>query len=252
MSVKQMAKVWEYELPHNHQSIMLAMADHANDEGGSIFPSLERVAWKTGYKRGSVKRIVRELKVIGLLVIVKRASRHRPTEYRINWKVATKKTPYVAGVKNNPLDIADEILEGTNNASGGTSETARGYAPAVKGVHSYDPLTIIKPSINKPSNKPLSSHGEMCAALSKATVLDLKLYGSRIGKIASELIKAGYFPDDINNYIGRHSWWYKNNWKGKRGEVPNLEDIKSTITKARKAKQPTRAFAGGSDADFFE
>ena len=95
MSVKQMALVWEHEFPPNEQLVMLAMADHANDEGGSIFPSLERIAWKTGYSRRSVQRIVSELRTKKILKVVKASKINRPNEYRIQWKYAEKKPPYV-------------------------------------------------------------------------------------------------------------------------------------------------------------
>ena len=61
MSVKVMAYVWDLELQPNKKFILLAYADHANDNGESIFPSNETVAKKTGTSVRTVQRLKKEL-----------------------------------------------------------------------------------------------------------------------------------------------------------------------------------------------
>lgn len=94
MSIFVMAKVWQYDLPHPEQAVLLSMADHANDDGERIFPSMERIAWKTGYSKRQVQRVVQSLKESGVLVVVAPARWNRPTEYRIDFDKATPKPPY--------------------------------------------------------------------------------------------------------------------------------------------------------------
>lgn len=89
-----MGQVWELDLPHNHQSVALAFADHGKDDGSSIFPSLAHVAWKCGYSSRQVQRVVRELEAGGLLVKVAEAVGHRAVEYRMDVSAVPAKPPW--------------------------------------------------------------------------------------------------------------------------------------------------------------
>lgn len=93
MSVKYMGAVWDLDLPHPKQSILLAMADHADHDGNNIFPSVGLVAWKTGYSVNQARRIIQQLVKDGLLVPVS----ERPGEvkrYRMDLSKAKRKEPY--------------------------------------------------------------------------------------------------------------------------------------------------------------
>ena len=94
MSVKQMALVWEHEFPYNQQLIMLALTDHANDRGEKIFPSIARIAWKTGYGSKQTRRIMKELVENEILVRIRKHTQHRPNEYKIDWSKAERKQPF--------------------------------------------------------------------------------------------------------------------------------------------------------------
>jgi len=92
MSVKQMSLVWEHQFEKDEQAIMLAMADHASHLGDSIFPSVALLQWKTGYSERHIRRVISRLRKRNLLVVVRKASQHRPNEYKIDWsKAETKK-----------------------------------------------------------------------------------------------------------------------------------------------------------------
>ena len=67
MSIRIMTQVWELDLPHNTQSILLALADHADDDG-FCYPSVGRLAWKTGYGVRQVQRTLKELRDQGLAI----------------------------------------------------------------------------------------------------------------------------------------------------------------------------------------
>jgi hypothetical protein len=97
MSVKQMALVWIHDFPHNKQAVMMSLADHADDQGENIYPSIAYTAWKTGYSPRNVQRIISDLVSDGVLVLVKKAGQHKPNDYRINWKKAKKKPKYFRG-----------------------------------------------------------------------------------------------------------------------------------------------------------
>jgi hypothetical protein len=67
MSVKVMAQVWELDLPHAEKFVLLAMADHADHDGGNVHPAVATVARKTGYSDRQVQRIIDALEAKGLL-----------------------------------------------------------------------------------------------------------------------------------------------------------------------------------------
>lgn len=103
MAIQQIINVWEHELPHNEQAVALAYADHANEDGTGMWPSTERIAWKTGYTRRTVQRIRAKMVERGLLVKVRDATNNRPNEYEFDWSAVPKKEPFdAAAPKGSP------------------------------------------------------------------------------------------------------------------------------------------------------
>jgi hypothetical protein len=98
-----MAQVWEIQLQHNEAFVLLALADHANDAGGQIFPSLRRIAWKTGYSKRAIQKIMEQLKARGILIQVRGPRRHHAPEYQIDFSVANWKAPF-RGEDSAPLE----------------------------------------------------------------------------------------------------------------------------------------------------
>lgn len=88
-----MARVWERCLSHAQQSILLALSDHAGDDGSHVYPSLAHIAWKTGYSARQVKRVIADLRRMGVLEVVAPARRGRPVEYRVHIEAVPEKSP---------------------------------------------------------------------------------------------------------------------------------------------------------------
>ena len=90
-----MAEVWKLDLPQNEKFVLLAFADHADDEG-ITFPSIGRIAWKTGYARRQVQVISASLRAGGLLEVMagNRGGRSRSTLYRIRPEKGVKNAPF--------------------------------------------------------------------------------------------------------------------------------------------------------------
>jgi hypothetical protein len=93
MSGKVIGQVYDLDLDHPEQSILLAYADHADHNGGSVRPSIGLIAWKTGYSTRQVQRITQSLIRAGLLVVVTRHD-DAPTEYRIDVSAGKPKLAY--------------------------------------------------------------------------------------------------------------------------------------------------------------
>ena len=94
MSIRQILQVWEHEFSHPHQAVLLALADHAHEDGTGIRASISRIAWKTGYSERSVQNIMSQLRELGILVIAVPATHNTPNEYYFDWSVATPKSSF--------------------------------------------------------------------------------------------------------------------------------------------------------------
>ena len=85
MSIKVMSAVFDAGgLRPAQKSVLLALADHANEDGNSIYPSVNRVVIKTGLSERAVRKALSELRNENLLIVVRESTQHFPTEYAIN------------------------------------------------------------------------------------------------------------------------------------------------------------------------
>ena len=83
MSVRLMGVVFELDVPGPEKLVLLAMADHARDDGTGCYPSIDTLARKTSQSRRGVQKIMRRLEQKGLIK-PSRISRGRvTTEYEI-------------------------------------------------------------------------------------------------------------------------------------------------------------------------
>lgn len=98
MSVEQMGEVWKLDLAPNKRLVLLAYADHADDDGDNVYPSLGRVAHKTGYSRDQVRRISKELAEDGLMEPVSQddPDNNKPRRWRLTLENGTKTPPFKA------------------------------------------------------------------------------------------------------------------------------------------------------------
>ena len=61
MSIRLMAAVFDQDLPSTEKLVLLAMADHADDNGRNCFPSIPRIARKASMTRRGVQKVLRRL-----------------------------------------------------------------------------------------------------------------------------------------------------------------------------------------------
>lgn len=114
MSIKQMAKVWEWSKAEGAALlVMLALADHADDDG-YCFPGVERVAKKCRISSRSVQRHVKDLGEIGELkvetgrgVTVQGGATNR---YKITLVHASPHMPLQSGDNLAPGDKTTEVV----------------------------------------------------------------------------------------------------------------------------------------------
>lgn len=143
MSVKLMGQVFELDLPRPEAWVLMSLVDHAEHDGSKIFPSVDLIAWKTGYKRRQVQNIVRSLISRGLLVLVEEARDHRPREYRAE----------LTGAPLKPERGADSAPRRTTRRAKGIA--SRGMQPCDTGVQ-RDGKRGAKAIAPEPSENPSS------------------------------------------------------------------------------------------------
>ena len=129
MSILQMVKVWEHEFPHPEQAVMLALADHAHDDGEGIRPALDRIAWKTGYARRNVQLILKRLKASGVVVETKPATHNEPAHLKFDWSQAQPKQSYEAYKAGKEQKLEQGCKDYTPNEDGGTNQGCKDYTP---------------------------------------------------------------------------------------------------------------------------
>jgi hypothetical protein len=108
MSVKIMGQVWDLDnelIKREEKYVLLAYTDHADHEGGNIYPSIELICEKTGYKERAVQLITRSLEEKGFLVADGKG-RNGTNKWRYG------RGANFAGVQNNDEGGAKRKVEG--------------------------------------------------------------------------------------------------------------------------------------------
>src|SRR6266446_7761289 len=78
-------KVWQSDLPRKLKPLTAALADIANDDGTSIYPSVAYVAWLLSSSRRFVQGGMAKLRALGVLEVVANpgGGRSLTVEYRM-------------------------------------------------------------------------------------------------------------------------------------------------------------------------
>ena len=111
MSIEVMTEVWKLDLEHPEQSVLLAMADHADDLGLNCYPSVGRLAWKTGYTERQVQRIMKDLRETGLIVPIGKGPDTDAMMYRIDLSRGIPKAPYVPSGRKLSQSMRRELVQ---------------------------------------------------------------------------------------------------------------------------------------------
>lgn len=242
MSVKIMSMVFEnQELSSTQKLVMLALADHANDEGKSIYPSQSTLSRKTGLARGTVNKHIKDLIENGYLY-----SRGYKSERSnvLELEIIVKKLADGIGVTENDTSdngrchgelqqvsrrVTTGVTQDDTNHHLTTNESSLKDSPPTGDPEYIQAGDEFKELPKKPTKK--EAHQAMVQALMDATELDMKikLNAGRIYKASKELRDAGYTPDDVREF--KRNW--KQDWRyHKDKKPPAITVIQAEITKA--------------------
>ena len=195
MSIRLMSLVWEIQFPTQSQLLAaLKLADFANDEGGSIYPSRNRLAFHCQCSETTVKVVLRAFRECGLLTVVKEGGNgpRDTTEYAFDMdllrSLADGRCTITGGGEE--LEIAwpeagDNSVDNPQNKGaekgadsaplepqGGGSDELRGRNAPAKGAASRPQPTILRNTNIDPSSRECASaRGSALASARPAIVI---------------------------------------------------------------------------------
>lgn len=129
MSGYLQGQVWFRDVRGSERDVLLALADHAHDDGTEIRPSMDYLAWKVGVSKRQAQRIVSAMRDRGALLVVRESTRYEPTHYRMELDAL----PLKAAFQRPETDVtsASSLKSGRGDGSGEsgvTDPTTRGDA----------------------------------------------------------------------------------------------------------------------------
>jgi DNA-binding Lrp family transcriptional regulator len=147
VSIKIISAVWAIELHGSDLLVLLALADHARDDGTSCYPSVNRIAWMTSLSVRTVQYALRRLQKSGLIEQVAKARRHRPTEYAIHLERGKRKMLLVKATRG--AEIAPLAGSGVQPKAARGADDRDRDATAIAHEPSIEP-TMIRPEPSSP------------------------------------------------------------------------------------------------------
>lgn len=77
-------------LSSTEKLVLLAYAEHANGDGENTRPGVQRIMLYTSLSERTVRKVIQKLRKKNLLIEIRKATQHYPTEYKINMKKLSK------------------------------------------------------------------------------------------------------------------------------------------------------------------
>ena len=243
MSIKLMSLVWDNG-PNDatQRFVLLALADRANDQGGSCYPSILELSKKCAMSQRTVIRAIDGLVDGGFLVRKRHKSRSnsytivvdqlRPIE-----SVSDKLSPIVSDnlshrqvtdchmVSDNlsPQHVTDchvtsdnlspdpSVIHQVIHQGGSTRGAGRSSPPPIvinqpidrtPGGNGYHPPE--EPPVEKrPPSPEVLAVGEMCNAITDVTGISARLNWDVVSGLAGELVDAGYSPEQLRRHYSK-------------------------------------------------
>jgi hypothetical protein len=206
VSVKLMGLAWETSLPQAEKFVLLALCDHAHDDGSHVYPSISYLAWKVGASVRTIQRTMRALEERGVILPVRhrQGGRGFATEYRIVIEAAPRSEPYQKGAKLPPIEGAGKDANVTPIPVKGANVDSKrvpnrrlkgdtAMAPQPSGTIIEEPSDIPASSADGPSHQVYFDALIEATGLTPGTVSERKMYGDWAKRYRAE----GKAPGDI-------------------------------------------------------
>lgn len=235
MSIRLMTLVWDnFPRGGSEKLIMLAMADWANDFGGSLYPSIATVAQKTNISDKQARRIIHTLIDDGYLTVVGNDNGGAPTQTR-QYQLIVSKLQAVSQSVTPPIDVTPPTHGSTPLPPVGVDHSHAGeYTPPTHGSQS-----IIYPLVIHQSNhQEKKSHSVLDDGFEEFW----NRYPKKVGKTLAHTAwkKAKVKVDDVLNTL---QWQVQSEqWQKQSGQfIPNPTTY---INQGRWHDEPTAELSG--------
>jgi Helix-turn-helix domain len=181
-----MAAVFELEITAMEKLVLLAMADHARDDGTGCYPSVSTLARKTSLTRRGVQKLIRGLeKQLLLSASVRRKGRlNLTTEYQLTldntaqsslWQEGRKPRGPKSGEHNSPGNTVSKPANGSTQSDEPYSPKPNTEPSGTKNKDFSPPgvsISTWREFLDLRSKKhPLSTSGQIDIALRRLAVL---------------------------------------------------------------------------------
>jgi hypothetical protein len=223
-------------------------SDKTNNPEGWFYKTHAEWDAEIGLSYFQVKRAIDNLK--GLVETkIKRANNAPTIHYRVNVEALTKSILEKLEIREtlNSNNFNMDIEETSKSDIEETSKTLTEI------THKNTTKNTPPPQNGKPKNKPANprkARGDtvplellnpMIEALAEVTRMDMELNRARIAKDAKSFVLAKYTPELIISIYGerqgRKGKWWTDDWRGKKGQIPGLYQIRETIAGFAKSPQ---------------
>lgn len=235
MSIKLMSNILELDLPTSEKFVLLVLADFANDEGKSVYPSQETIAFKTSQSERTIVYAIASLKKKGYISIVGRRKTTHQYEYNLKVEKIGADSALMHQVqlaKRN--SCSSSTATDAENPLGEPSVDPPGLTPPEPEPFGDDP----EPTPVAIKEKRTSNYKPLMSAVASVCRMDINIrtQASMIGKAAKELDVAGYTPDQVYDFL---DWWKKFDWRWtKEHRVPAPHELLTNISKTVEEKKP--------------
>jgi AraC-like DNA-binding protein len=252
MSIAAYKAVWNFsKATGGAKLLLLALAEHA-DSNGRCWPGIGRLSDMVGTSERHIKRLLKELEGLCELEIKRATGRGYTSEYRITLPLERVTSEAERVTPMSPIDEPERV---TSEAERVTSEAERVTSEAGKGDAHVTP-TVSDPSV-EPSEEPeeepnpfpfqpspvrpavLSPAEERVQAILAVCGLDPDVPAHvRLAENAAVQLRS-YAPGYIvKRYAPNPSpngdWhWYRDDWRGARGDMPTPAQVVDAIAKRR-------------------
>lgn len=209
-----MSRVWD----HSKQSgtpllLLLAIADFANDDG-MAWPAIETLAKKIRMGERYVHRMIKELAAAGELRVEYKAAKNGTNQY---WVTVYPEQEFT--VNNSTGDPEQEFADTLNNR------------PPEPSVNRQEPSGA--PAAKKRSGRlPRVDYYPLASALAEVCHMVFESNRGHLFREAELLSKAqpAPTPELLRQHYagGAGCFWYKNDWRGQKGDRPSPAAIRKT------------------------
>lgn len=256
----------DYDLNVYEIALYNVIAWHINQESGLAWPSYPRLIELGHMARATVAKYLKSLEAKGLIEIIRRCkpgSKERAVnQYRLRnphrssdeggrspgsggSSPPAPEVVHEADAGGSPVDCdvvhplnGNDMISEQHKTNTSNPNQRKGTERALRQTTTPQATPRRKPSPSQKKEMTPEQKAEwdlFCLQLANTCQLDFEANEPEIRRYARKLWREGrgYTVDNLQTF---GVWWYKSDWRGKKGDVPRLKEVVKEIRKAVEAQ----------------